>query len=72
MALLYQDSFGLSYKEGEMGDSQETLEAILGFLHREFIDPNYLERQIYMPHDSKFAFDNKLDDLGCSPKCAAH
>lgn len=55
-----------------MGDSQETFEAILGFMHREHIDPDYLSRHIYMPHDNKFAFDNKLDDIGCSPKCAAH
>jgi len=37
---------GLSYADGNMGDSQETLEAILGFLHREFVDPDYLENYV--------------------------
>lgn len=25
-----------------------------------------------MNTDSKFALDNKLDEMGCTPKCAAH
>lgn len=54
---LYGDSVGLSYKQGEMGDSQETFEAILGFLHREYVDPDYLEHSVESS-DSKFALDN--------------
>ena len=35
---------GEDFKEGNMGCAQETFERILGFLHREYVDPNYLER----------------------------
>jgi hypothetical protein len=55
-----------------MGDSQETFEAILGFLHREFVDPNYLQHQIEVNEDGKFKLNNELDSMGCTPKCAAH
>ena len=63
---------GQAYITGNMGCAQETFEAILGFLHREYVDPNYLETYVEANDDKKFALDNKLDDMGCTPKCASH
>ena len=37
---------GEAYIRGNMGCAQETFEAILGFLHREYVDPNYLESYV--------------------------
>lgn len=34
---------GQDFSEGNMGCAQETFDRILGFLHRECVDPNYLE-----------------------------
>ena len=45
---------------------------ILGYLHREYIDPNFLDKFVPANKDTKFEISNKLDDMGCTPKCAAH
>lgn len=45
---------------------------ILGCIHREFIDPNFLEVYVGSNKDNKFQLQNKLDDTGCTPKCTAH
>ena len=63
---------GEAYIEKNMGCAQETFEAILGFLHREHVDPNYLEKYVEANNDAQFAMDNRLDDMGCTPKCASH
>ena len=63
---------GEAYISGNMGCAQETFEAILGFLHREYVDPNYLETYVEANDDRRFAMDNRLDDMGCTPKCASH
>jgi hypothetical protein len=34
---------GEAFEKGNMGCAQETLEYILDYLHREFVNPNYLE-----------------------------
>lgn len=34
---------GAQFQPGEMGCAQETLVAILDYLHREFVCPNFLE-----------------------------
>jgi hypothetical protein len=56
--------------EGNMGCAQETLDMILKYLHREFIDPNYIK--ICENPETRFQLINQLDDMGCSPKCAPH
>ena len=56
-----------------MGCAQETYEKILGFLHRETVDPNYLEKFCEAGStESRWQIDNRLDNMGCTPKCAAH
>lgn len=55
-----------------MGCAQETLEYILDYLHREFVNPNYLEEFVQANTNSKFKLAKKLDDSGCTPKCASH
>lgn len=56
-----------------MGCAQEAFERILGFLHRESVDPNYLERVCSSENaDSRWRIDDNLDNMGCTPKCAAH
>ena len=55
-----------------MGCAQETFEAILSYLHREYVEPNYLEAYIKADKDLKFKMDNELDEKGCSPHCAPH
>ena len=45
----------------------------MGFLHREYVDPNYLERYCQATSgETRWQLDNKLDDMGCTPKCASH
>jgi len=34
---------GQSFEKGKMGCAQETFEYILDYLHREYVNPNYLE-----------------------------
>jgi hypothetical protein len=63
---------GADFIEGNMGCAQETLDMILKYLHREVIDPNYLEQWMASSKESKFQISNRLDDMGCTPKCAAH
>ena len=63
---------GEAYIRGNMGCAQETFEAILGFLHREYVDPNYLESYIAASDNEAWRMDNRLDDMGCTPKCASH
>ena len=56
-----------------MGCAQETFDKILGFLHREHVDPNYLETYCAAKtKESRWKIDDILDDMGCSPQCAAH
>ena len=55
-----------------MGCAQETFGAMLNFLHKEYVDPNYLETYLQGDKNTKFELDNKLEDTGCTPKCAAH
>jgi hypothetical protein len=55
-----------------MGCAQETLEYILDYLHREFVNPNYLEEFVQANANTKFQLAKKLDDSGCTPKCASH
>ena len=43
---------GEAYIEKNMGCAQETFEAILGFLHREHVDPNYLEKYVEANNDA--------------------
>ena len=52
--------------------AQETLEAILGYMHREYVEPNYLETVVQMNKDGKWEMNNRLDDMGCTPQCASH
>ena len=63
---------GDDFLEGNMGCAQETFEAILCYLHREYIYPNYLQEYVEANREKKFELDNKLDDMGCTPKCASH
>lgn len=55
---LQQLNFGtikeLDFIEGNMGCAQETLEMILGYLHREYVCPNYLEGWVSSNKDVKF------------------
>lgn len=53
-----------------MGCAQETLETVLEYIHRESVQPNYLEE--YCRAEDKFSYANKLDDTGCTPTCASH
>lgn len=56
-----------------MGCAQEAFERILGFLHREHVDPNYLEHYCAAGNrDSRWKVDDQLDSMGCTPKCPAH
>ena len=57
-----------------MGCAQETLEGILGYMHRESVHPSgmYLEEYIESDREGKFQMDNYLDSMGCTPKCAPH
>ena len=57
-----------------MGCAQETFEEILGFLHREHVDPNYLESCFagVATEKQKWEYENDLNDAGCTPPCAAH
>lgn len=64
---------GQDFVDGQMGCAQEAFERILGFLHRESVDPNYLERVCSSDNaDSRWRIDDNLDNMGCTPKCAAH
>lgn len=45
---------GQAYIEGNMGDAQEVFQTIMGFLHREHVDPNYLETYVQANKDNKF------------------
>ena len=56
-----------------MGCAQETFDRILGFLHREYVDPNYFETYcLAETGESRWQLDNRLDDTGCTPNCASH
>jgi hypothetical protein len=56
-----------------MGCAQETLEYILDYLHREYVNPNFLEEFVGAKTENiKFKIQKKLDDAGCTPKCASH
>lgn len=48
---------GEDFIEGNMGCAQETFDLILGYLHREYIYPNYLEEHIEGDRDQKFKID---------------
>lgn len=63
---------GHTFLVGNMGDAQETLEYILSFIHREYVYPNYLEEYVESNSENKFKLANKVEDMGCTPKCAAH
>jgi hypothetical protein len=64
---------GQDFIEGNMGCAQETLESILNFLHREYVDPNYLESYCSAGSgENRWQIDNRLDNMGCTPKCASH
>ena len=39
------------FADREMGCAQETLDSILGYLHREFLHQNYLEEYVEMTKD---------------------
>ena len=56
-----------------MGCAEETLDRILGFLHREYVDPNYLESYCgASTKETRWQIDDRLDNMGCTPKCASH
>ena len=61
--------YGFSF--GKMGWAQETFQAILEYLHRDFISPNYFEDY---HEDLKVlkSTEDKLDNTGCSLQCPAH
>lgn len=64
---------GAAFSQGQMGCAQETLESILDYLHREYVNPNFLENYLNAKSDSqKFKIQKSLDDAGCTPKCASH
>ncbi len=45
---------GEAFEKGNMGCAQETLEYILDYLHREFVNPNYLEEFVSANKNTKF------------------
>ena len=45
---------GEAFEKGNMGCAQETLEYILDYLHREFVNPNYLEEFVKANKNTKF------------------
>lgn len=69
-----------------MGCAEETLTDILTYLHREYMNPNYLEEYFLLEQhidtdleadqkseeEYKFHMNKLLDNAGCTPKCAAH
>ena len=56
-----------------MGCAQETFDQILGFIHREVVDPNYLQNYCQASTgESRWEIENRLDDMGCTPACASH
>ena len=56
-----------------MGCAQETFDRILGYIHRELVDPNYLETFCNAANsETRWQLDNRLDEMGCTPKCASH
>ena len=59
-------------QSGPMEDCQNAFQMILEFLHRETVEPNYLEDYIQANKDGQFKMDSKLDRMGCEPTCAAH
>mmetsp|Transcript_24449 Transcript_24449/g.37913 ORF Transcript_24449/g.37913 Transcript_24449/m.37913 type:complete len:89 (+) Transcript_24449:522-788(+) len=61
-----------SFSDGQMGCAQETFEGILSYLHRLCVHPGYLDEAVALTTDEKFGLDNKVDSLGCSPKCPPH
>lgn len=64
---------GQDFVEGNMGCAQETLDRILGFLHREYVDPNYLDSYCSATSgETRWQIDHRLDEMGCTPKCASH
>ena len=63
---------GEAFEKGNMGCAQETFEYILDYLHREFVNPNYLEEFVKANKNTKFQLAKTLDDSGCTPKCASH
>ena len=44
----------------------------MGYLHREHVYPNFLQEYVEGNKDKKFKLENTVDDMGCTPKCAAH
>lgn len=60
------------FQEGDMECAQETLDEILRYLHREYVDPNYLETFVQMNADGRWEMNNHLDNMGCTPQCASH
>ena len=63
------DIFG--YKFGSMGCAQETFQAILEYLHREYIKPNYFEEYCEDPNALK-VIEDTTNDTGWSLNCVSH
>ena len=64
---------GQDFQEGNMGCAQETFEKIMNFLHREYVDPNYLVSFCRATRgEDRWQMGNRLDEMGCTPHCAAH
>ena len=61
-----------NFVDEAMGCAQETFMGILSYLHREHINPNYVEEYILADKDGRFMMDEKLDKQTCSPTCASH
>ena len=45
---------------------------ILSYLHREHINPNYVEDYIKADKNGRFLMDEQLDKQQCQNKCSSH
>ena len=50
-----------------MGCAQETFMSILSYIHREHLNPNYIEEYMQADKNKRFQMDENLDKKRCTP-----
>ena len=46
--------------------------SILSYLHREHLNPNYIEDYMKADKNKRFEMDEQLDKKRCTPLCSSH